>query len=103
MLNVVHYPVFFGKSNLITNQSPKLTIKNVRTMFQNDELPESSLTKVVWERSNLDDTKAPEYDLKLNQESYKIFAEIIGEYEGELNLNADSNIPGMKNKTFTNL
>ena len=96
--NINYNPLFLGKINLVKISSQKTLIKPIQKMFPSNSLPKSPLTKIVWERANSGNTKTPEYDLKLNLESYKIFADLVKEYQGFVDFNADSKIFGMKNK-----
>lgn len=84
-----YYPTF--------RKNPVLA-KSIQAMFPNNKLPESILTKIIWENAESNITKAAKYNLELNPKSYEIFAEIINSFNENLDLNADSKIPNMKNK-----
>ena len=96
--NINRTPLFLGKTNLVKYSNKKTLIKPIQTMFPNNQLPESSLTKFVWEIADSMGAKSSKYNFNLNPQSYKIFADLVNGYEGNLNLNEDSNIIGMKNK-----
>ena len=96
--NIPHSPLFLGKVNLAKISDKKSLTKSIQALFPENQLPKSSLTKFVWEIANPKNDKSPNYNLKLNSQSYKIFSDLVNGYEGSLDLNKDSKITGMKNK-----
>jgi len=73
-------------------------INSIRLMFPKNKIPESNFAKRIWENCETNISNISKYNLELNPKSYEIFAKFVNLFDGDLDLNADSKIPNMKNK-----